>query len=326
MKSFTEPTDIAFTKEFKGVNPNSKPRWYYTFNCPSCGKETTKVKAPNFKWLCNTCSHQKGFNTNTFIEKCKEKFKDKYTYENTIYTSSKDKVIITCPTHGDFLTRTTDFLSSVVGCPQCAREQANKKKTNNKDYYLKHLPSHISLVSYKSEGYHNKVTLNCDTHGEFTTTFGAIPKGTYVCPKCANHAHQKQSKRQSCKDEPYARMYYFYLPFIDMYKFGISTYKSSSLAGVEKELLWEKWYKYDDAINLEHLVHTELSEFRYSGSKKLIRSGNTELYKTDVNDKIIEILNRASVQQCTVESILNGGTPTDEDNPVLNQDINLVNA
>ena len=326
MKSFTEPTNILFTKEFKGVNPNSKPRWYYTFNCPSCSKETTKVKAPNFKWLCNTCSHQIGFDTEWFVNKCKEKFEDIYTYENTMYKSANDKVTITCRTHGDFTSRPGDFLASIIGCPECAKIEANKKKTNSSDYYLKHLPAHISLVSYEREGYHSKVTLSCSSHGQFTTTFGAIPKAAHICTKCANHSHQKQSKRKSCKNEPFGRLYYFYLPSIDMYKFGLSTYKSSSLAGIEKDLLWEKWYKYDDAIELEHLVHTELSEFRYSGTKKLIRSGNTELYKINVNDKILEILNRASVQQCTVESILNGETPTSEDNPVLNQEITLVNA
>lgn len=320
MSTFIEPLDLVFTKEFKGTTEKAKPRWYYTFNCPSCGKSTTKVKCNNFKWLCSSCSQQKPNKNNRFIEKCVAKYGDKYSYSKTVYTLCRAPVIITCPKHGDFTTLPRNFLTSVEGCQKCGRASGNAKKTKSIEHYTKSLPNSITVEAYTDIGFHSSVTLNCALHGSFTTTFGGIQQSKYVCAKCSYHSHQKQSIRSSCKTEPFARLYYFYIPSIDMYKFGLTTYKSSSLAGVEKVLLWEKWYPFNVGVELEYLVHTELAKYRYTGTKKLLRSGNTELYKLNVEDQILEILNRASVQQCTVENILNGETPTSEDNPVLSQD------
>lgn len=320
MSTFIEPLHIAFTKEFKGATEKSKPRWYYTFNCSECGKTTTKVKCSRFKWSCTSCSQQKPDKNNKFIEKCIAKYGDRYDYSKTVYTLCRAPVIITCRKHGDFTTQPRDFLATVEGCQKCARDSGNAKKTRSLEHYTKSLPDTVTVESYTKVGYHASVTLKCAIHGSFTTTFGGISKSRHVCAKCSYHTHQKQNIRNSCKTERFVRLYYFYIPSIDMYKFGLTTYKSSSLAGVEKVLLWEKWYPVVVGVELEHLVHTELSEFRYTGTKKLLRSGNTELYKLNVENKILEILNRASVQQCTVENILNGETPTSEDNPVLNQD------
>jgi hypothetical protein len=47
----------------------------------------------------------------------------------------------------------------------------------------------------------------------------------------------------------------------------------------------------------------------FKGTKKLLRSGSTELYKDDVDSKVQEIINRASYKQLYVESILNGESP-----------------
>lgn len=42
----------------------------------------------------------------------------KYTYEKTNYTHARDKVIVTCKEHGDFITLPRDFLRG-HGCPKC---------------------------------------------------------------------------------------------------------------------------------------------------------------------------------------------------------------
>jgi hypothetical protein len=312
---------IPYTKEFKGATPTSKKRWHYSFDCPSCGKHTTKVKSPNFKFLCSSCSHSENHNTENYINKAKERFGDKYTYENTVYSNAREKVTITCPEHGNFTSRPSDFLNSKIGCPLCAKDSQNKAVTMPLEHYTKNLPKHITIVSYDEIGYHKPITLNCAHHGEFTTTFGAL-KGKFICKKCASNSHQKQSIKASAENQVFGRLYYVYIPSIDMYKLGVTTYKSSSLAGVQKEIIWEKWFSYSDAIELEHAIHTELAEFRYNGTKKLLRSGNTELYKYNVESKILDIINRASQKEFCVEKILNGETPTSttEDNSVLNQE------
>jgi len=316
------PENLNYTKEFKGATPTSKKRWYYNFDCPSCGKPTSKVKYKGMRFLCSSCSQSEGYTTESFIARAKAKFGDTYSYEKTEYTGSLDKVTITCPTHGDFTPRTSDFLDSTVGCPECARESRRERITFPVEHYTKDLPPNFSVKSYDKVGYHEPVTMNCVHHGEFLTTFGALTSSKHVCQRCAADNHQKQSMRKSIPSKAVSYLYYVYIPSIDMYKLGVTTKKTSgTLAGVKHTVIWKKRFPYEVAVELEHRVHTNLQEFRYKG-EKLIRAGNTELYKIDIEDKVLDIIVRASVQECTVEKILNKETPTSnaEDNPVLNQE------
>ena len=317
---FYESSTIPFTKEFKGKTSTSKPRWYYTFTCPICNTLTTKVKANNFKWCCTKCSHT-STSTDDFIKKSKAKFGDLYTYEKTQVVNSKTKVTLACKLHGDFKVRMADHLhpTRLAGCPTCGNLLQQTKVTIPITQWAQTLHdkfnNKFTVVSYEEVGYHCAVTLQCPTHGQFTTTFSAIQKSKHLCSKCASHNHQKQSVVTT---EPFGRLYYVYIPSIDMYKLGITSFKSSSLATTKHTTLWEKLYTYQDAVDLEHQIHTELSEFRYNGSKKLLRAGNTELYKQNVENQILDILSRASQKEFCVERILNGETPF-KDNPVLNE-------
>lgn len=56
--------------------------------------------------------------TKRFIEKAKQIHGDFYTYKKTNYIRSKDKIIITCPNHNDFLVTASEFLRG-SGCPGC---------------------------------------------------------------------------------------------------------------------------------------------------------------------------------------------------------------
>ena len=318
---FYESLTIPFTKEFRKVTPTSKPRWYYTFTCPICNTPTTKVKANNFKWCCTKCSHTTS-STEEFIKKSKAKFGDLYAYEKTTVLNARTKVTLTCKLHGDFKVRIADHLhpKRLAGCPTCGNLVQKSKVTTSITQWKQKLQDKFSnkfkIVSYNTVGYHAAVVIECPDHGQFTTTFGAIQKNKHLCSKCASHNHQKQSV---VTVEPFGRLYYVYIPSIDMYKLGVTVFKSSSLATTKHIKLWEKLYTYQDAIALEHLIHTRLSEFRYKGSKKLLRAGNTELYKQNVENLILDILSRASQKEFCVERILNGETPFTEDNPVLNE-------
>lgn len=325
MKFYEHPT-IPFTKEFKGTTPASKPRWYYTFTCTICNQTTTKVKANNFKWVCTSCAHRTA-STTKFIDASKQKFPDKFDYQQTQVINTRSKVTLTCKQHGDFCTRVHDHLNSPTGgCPGCGKaNQVAAVTLSLNDWSDRLISTHgnkFTITNFTNIGYHEPVVLVCKDHGEFTTTFGAITHTKFLCKYCAAQHHQKQSKRAN---EPFARLYYVYLPDIDMYKLGVSTYKSSSLSSAKYIMLWQKWYAYEDAIMLEHVIHTELSDYRYKGTKRLLRAGNTELYKSNVEPQILKILTRASQRELCVERILNGETPFKEDNPVLNQQF-AVNA
>lgn len=81
--------------------------------CPQCGKNL------RIKSITKT--------TEQFIKEAKEVHGDKYNYENTNYTNSKKKVIITCKHHGDFKQKAGSHLEG-MGCSKCGM-QSNFKRT-----------------------------------------------------------------------------------------------------------------------------------------------------------------------------------------------------
>ena len=57
--------------------------------------------------------------TEEFIKAANKLHSNKYSYQKTIYTKSSNKVIITCPIHGDFV-QIANLHSRGAGCPDCA--------------------------------------------------------------------------------------------------------------------------------------------------------------------------------------------------------------
>lgn len=71
----------------------------------------------------------KRLTTEEFIEKAKQVHNNKYDYSKTEYVSSRIKVIITCPEHGDFEQLPSSHLQG-VGCPKCSRIWTDEHKHN----------------------------------------------------------------------------------------------------------------------------------------------------------------------------------------------------
>lgn len=67
---------------------------------------------------CPRCNGRRK-TTEQWIAEAKAVYPDgKYSFEKTNYTHARDKVIVTCNEHGDFLTLPRDFLRG-HGCPKC---------------------------------------------------------------------------------------------------------------------------------------------------------------------------------------------------------------
>lgn len=73
--------------------------------CQICGREL--------------CDQKRILGTTKFIEKAKQVHKNFYSYEKTDYKNTRQKVIITCHLHNDFLQTPNDHLNG-YGCPGCA--------------------------------------------------------------------------------------------------------------------------------------------------------------------------------------------------------------
>jgi len=119
--------------------------------------------------------------TESFIKKCKEQFGNRYSYDKTVYVNDRTNVIITCPIHGDFLTRPNRFLTS-HGCPKC------RCVTTTEDFVQKAKIIHNNKYDYSKTSYTDTktpVTVICPTHGEFKQLPVVHLQGS-GCPNCAN--------------------------------------------------------------------------------------------------------------------------------------------
>ena len=85
--------------------------------CPVHGEFEQSAGGHMNGYGCKKCSNNYQMTTEEFIKRA-SKVHDKFTYDRTIYTNSKTKVIITCPIHGDFEQIPYDHLVG-NGCNQC---------------------------------------------------------------------------------------------------------------------------------------------------------------------------------------------------------------
>lgn len=135
---------------------------------------------------CPECGGSKQLTTENFIEKANKKHNNKYIYILSIYTNSKKKIIITCPTknHGNFNQMPNDHLSG-YGCPKCAY---GKNKSNTEEFVKKAIKIQGDRYYYNNVNYINnaiKVSITCPikNHGDFNQTPNQHLSGG-GCPKC----------------------------------------------------------------------------------------------------------------------------------------------
>lgn len=110
-----------------------------------------------------------------------------YDYSKVVYKSTKDKVIITCKEHGDFLQLPSGHMVG-KGCPKCGTIKGIGQITKSKEKFIEEANKiHDNKYNYDKINYINsklKVKINCPVHG----TFDQLPtnhlKGV-GCYKCS---------------------------------------------------------------------------------------------------------------------------------------------
>lgn len=284
-------------KEFVFIKPGDlRKKWRYTYECEKCNRKDIKqYKKGTWSCLCGYCGRG-GLSTEEFIAQSMAVHGDTLLYHNTNYIGNKRKVTVSCKVHGDFITRPSDHLAG-GGCPKCVKLiQSESFKLSIQDWKLRlNKYPKLSLKKYSDLGGESKITLTCQDHGDFETTFDAIGRLKFVCTECARFNHQAQSPRTKLIGSQ-ATLYYAYLPEIDMYKLGVTVQELCKRLGTKCEIIQSWQFEYSQALALEHTLHRQLSSFRYAGTKKLLKiGGSTELYKIDVLPKIAELL-RASLE------------------------------
>jgi len=133
---------------------------------------------------CQQCSNNKKLNTQTFIEKSKKLYGDKFDYSLVDYKNMHTKVKLICKHHGEFEQTPMTHLKNGSQC--CAKNNkldtkkfidiANKIHNNKYDY---------SLVDYKNN--HTKIKIICKYHNYI---FEQLPNNhsskKHNCPLCGN--------------------------------------------------------------------------------------------------------------------------------------------
>lgn len=122
--------------------------------------------------------------TEEFIEDARKIHGDRYDYSQVQYVNSRNKVILCCRIHGNFLQSPQSHLSG-QGCPVC---KGGVRMTQ--DEFLEAVKSvhgdkyNLDKVVYVSS--HAKVTVTCPDHGDFEVLANNFVRG-HGCPACAHY-------------------------------------------------------------------------------------------------------------------------------------------
>lgn len=99
-----------------------------------------------------------------FIKDAQVVHGNKYNYSKVIYVNCKEKIIIDCDTHGEFIQSPKEHIKG-QGCPKCI----GKYKTPE-EYIFESLKVHGDVYDYSRTVYEKrdkKVIIICKVHGEF---------------------------------------------------------------------------------------------------------------------------------------------------------------
>jgi hypothetical protein len=121
---------------------------------------------------CPKCSHRSNpsYTLKDFINKAKLVHGDKYSYENSIYSESKNKIKIICDIHGEFEQIASNHLRG-KGCSKCAKNiSGNKLRFNTNIFIDKSNLIHKNKYDYSNSIYTDSngfVEIICPKHGSF---------------------------------------------------------------------------------------------------------------------------------------------------------------
>lgn len=123
--------------------------------------------------------------TEIFIQKAIVIHGSKYSYFKSCYSKAKEKLIVTCFKHGDFLITPSNHLKG-RGCFSCGRESSSQKQIQSAESLLSDfMKVHGDKYLYPNlnQRIKNKVEIRCQEHGLFQQDIYAHKCGQ-GCPRC----------------------------------------------------------------------------------------------------------------------------------------------
>ena len=138
--------------------------------CRKCGEEEVAKKLK--------------MSQDEFVSRSQKSNNYQYDYSKTKYVNSSTNVIVTCPTHGDFLTSPRNHLRG-SGCPKC---YGTKKRTTQEFIDLAK-QVHGDKYDYSKSNYlssEKPIEIICKLHGPFLQIAGNHLNGDN-CPICTGN-------------------------------------------------------------------------------------------------------------------------------------------
>lgn len=153
------------------------------------------------------------YTTEIFIEKANRIYNSFYGYYRTTYFGVKEKVIITCPIHGDFLQSPCDHLQG-KGCTLCGIKIRTEKNTKKLEEFIKeakliHITENFGYNEIVYKNSWTKVIIICKLHGRFSQAPSNHLQGQ-GCPRCCMSQGEKAIRKYLMENN---------IPFDDQFSF-----------------------------------------------------------------------------------------------------------
>jgi hypothetical protein len=146
--------------------------------CPRCARELFKYNQ---------------MTTESFFEKAKKIYGDRYDYSLVDYKRSSIKVKIVCPKHGMFETSPNNHLRDMGNCPVCSeKSRADKHRYDTQEFIDMAIRIHNNKYDYSKVDYtgcFSEIKIICPTHGEFLQTPSVHLSGK-GCRGCSDDKHR----------------------------------------------------------------------------------------------------------------------------------------
>ena len=138
-----------------------------------------------------------------FIQRCKNKHNNYYSYLNLVYVRLLDRVVVTCPTHGDYSVIAANHLRG-DRCMHCARKiTSSMRKLKFEDFLEKSLECHGGKYTYKEVNLKSNtdlVEITCPIHGLFKQSASFHMNGS-GCKRCSSSKQAEEKKDKAYLQE-----------------------------------------------------------------------------------------------------------------------------
>lgn len=251
---------------------------------------------------CTSCSCRKKVTLDDFVRRSNNIHDFRYSYKKIkTLKNTRQKVLITCSKHGDFLQIADRHLHG-NGCPECGNEVIREKSSMGLEEFVRRASeTHSDKYDYSKANYKNgytKVLIICPDHGEFWQR----PHGhlqTRGCKQCGDESKFNFRRAQYIKHaknhyKGKASLYLIKCTSQDevFYKIGITMLsiedRFKSVIPYDYEVVHEVRSSVDFVWDLENRLHEILKRHAYR--PKLNFGGVTECFE-HIPKSVIKLLN-----------------------------------